>query len=167
MFDVIRPSGHRRPGAGLGACFDPATLMIAAAVVSGGSQIVGGIQANNAAKASAQASDEAAKTTEFLAAQNEAAARNDARRLQGQQIAAAGASGLDFTGSVRDFTLDTAIETERAALMERFRGQQQATGLRTDAILKRAEGKQALFGGILSGVATMAGGVGRAMPGKG
>jgi len=140
---------------------DPGTLTLAliSSVVSAGGAVVSGIQQKNAADASAQANEQNAAVAASLGAQREAAARNEGRRLQGKQIAAGGANGVTLSGSLLDYTLDTAVETELAALNERFQATTESNAYKTQANQDRAAGKAALYGGFISGASELAGGM--------
>ena len=137
-------------------CCDPITLALAAsAAVSSVGSIVAGNQAAAAANAQAQANDNAAKVAETEASINEAAVRNQNKRLLGKQIAGNAANGVELSGSPLDFTLDSLVDAEMEALTARYQGQTQGNNLRTQASMDRYSAKAAKTNGYLGGAAAL------------
>jgi len=160
---MMIPEMLAAPG-GLGALLhmilaDPTLILTAvSATVSAASSVMQGNQQAGALDAQAKAQDEAAITAEREGAANESAQRIQNRRLLGEQIASAGANGLTLSGSVKDFTLDSAVDQEMQALNLRYQAATQARGLRVGAAQDRAAAKSAKLNGYLGGAAALIGG---------
>jgi len=82
------------------------------------------------------------------AGMEEAKLRREQRQEIGRQIASAGGSGLDFSGSVTDVIRQNIENQEMDALTLRYRADIDRAGLKAQAKMKQYEGKQALYGGI-------------------
>lgn len=123
--------------------------LLAASAVSAIGSVVEGISANNAASANAKAMKSEARAQGAAGAQQEAAILRDNRKLQGEQLSAIGANGLNLSGSALDFTLDQAVEAEMKALDARYQSNARATALKNQARVTKWEGKQALYSGII------------------
>jgi len=146
----------------------PVLLAVGAATQAVGA-VVAGNQAAAAANATAQANDNAAKVAEAEGAINEAAVRNNNRRLLGKQIAGTAANGVTLSGSPLDFTLDSLVDAEMEALTARYQGTTQANNLRTQATMDRYSAKTAKTNGYLGGAAALISGgadVFKSMKGK-
>ena len=113
--------------------------------------IIGGIMANKAARANRKTAFENASLVTDQAAREEGQLRREGAQLTGSQIATAGASGLT-TDSFAPSIIDSAVNSELAALNARYKGAVEATGFRNQAQALKLQGKQALWGGIISGV---------------
>jgi len=113
--------------------------------ISGIGSIIGGIQANSAAKRNAKLLERIGE----LEADQE---RRNTRALMGAQRAAVGASGFDpSSGSFLDLVASTAVDGEVRAMRIAFARE-------TEADAQRQEGHDLLFEGILGGTSQIAAG---------
>jgi hypothetical protein len=150
---------------------DPTIMLLVAGVTEAAGSALGGIQANQTAKANASIDELNARQAGSLGAQQEAAIRRDNRRQTGETIAAIGANGLTLSGSTKDYTLAQAVELEMKALDARYQANEQARQYRNSAKMQRYEGKQAQTAGFIGAGAKLlsAGGsyyAGRKAPGS-
>ena len=123
-----------------------AQLAIAAAVVEGVSSVIGGISANEQAKAQSKS----IQRQSFL---DEQITRADFQRASGAQIAQAGGTGLSLTGgSFLDIFTENALNEAKTISDIKFQGA-------VDSANVRQQGKNALIGGILGGVGQAVGGI--------
>lgn len=131
-------------------------LALGASAMQAAGAVAGGIQANQTAKYNAKILDDQARA-EIGAASSEAnSLRRKAAQETGAQIASVAGSGLELTGSPADVIAQNQAEMELDAMTALWSGQARATGLNNAARMTRYEGKQAMMGGIISGVSSLA-----------
>lgn len=125
-----------------------AALPMILTVASTAMSVLGAIQQGNAQeaqyKAQAQAQEYNAKVSQnnAIAANQQAAAREDAQRRErrmrlGEARASIAQSGLTDTGSVLDMFDQSAIDSELDVLNTRYEGQMQARGFNEQAVLDK------------------------------
>lgn len=101
-------------------------------------------------KASARVDEDNARSALLQGALNERDISRRGRAVQGEAIAALGASGGGVEGqSAQDLIYQNSFEIELAKLNERFSAASEARGYRMQASMHRAAAKNAIFGGIL------------------
>ena len=121
-----------------------------------GSQVVGGIAGLQSANANARMAE---AEGDMLLRDGVATAervRNQARMVQGEAIAAQGASGFQLgTGSAMDVLLENAINAEIDIMTARTRGENARLAKRTEASNLRAAGRMALVQGLIGAAASV------------
>lgn len=119
--------------------------------------VLGGMAANSSSKYTKKVMVQNA-----TAAQGDAAAVREridyaARQQIGRQLVGQADSGFQIgTGSATDALRESAINRELDILTSRRQADAKAQGFRQEGNLARSQGKAALFGGIVSGAATLA-----------
>lgn len=136
-------------------------LIGAGAAVSAVGTIGTAVSARNAANWNAQKAEQDAAYAKDMAGIEEQRQRIQARKQIGAMRAGYGASGLQIDGSVEDILAESASNAELDALLIRQGGAARATGLRNEANLDRAQGKNAMRSGALSAAGTLLGGAGQ------
>lgn len=134
-------------------------LMIGGTLLSAGTSIIGGMSANQQAKAQARQVEEQARQERAAALREAGRKRKEGEYIQSQQLAAAAAGG----GGVNDPTVlnimgDTAGETEIQAKELQYAGDVRATDLMNTASMIRYGGKQEKMGGLVKGLSSLAAG---------
>lgn len=138
------------------ARFDPSTAMILAGGMSALSSVAGGIQQQRAYSYNADlARAQAAQVTQESQAEAQQQEQQTKRTI-GEQIAAAGASGVDATqGSPVNVVADQAQQGELSRQLLLYRGQVQSTALNNQAAADNFYGNQALVAGFGRGGSTL------------
>ena len=106
--------------------------IIAAGVLKAGSTYLSAIQQYNAGKYNARLLNQQADQLEEEAAYNEMLLRRQHTRMQGQNEAAIGKSGLT-ADSFTDVRHDSDLEFERDMLSQKYQTRQKAANLRSQA----------------------------------
>lgn len=122
---------------------------IGGAVLSGGGQIYGGIQARKAAKKQQQMLDEQARLERSAAAFDAAEASRDFDRLMGQQKARIAGSGIELVGSPLDLIEETEKDKQDTIRNILETGRARASALQSQAGLARDAGRAALTSSIV------------------
>jgi hypothetical protein len=121
-----------------------------------GGQVLGGIAGLQSANANARAAE---AEGDMLLRDGVATAervRNQARMVQGEAVAAQGASGFQLgTGSAIDVLLENAINAEVDIMTARTRGENARAAKRTEAANMRAAGRMALVQGLIGAAASV------------
>lgn len=133
-----------------------AALSIIGALVGAAGSIIGGIAANNQAKAQAQAMEVRAGE-ERASSQREAIRRSKEAKmvLSRQQAVAAASGGGAADPTVVNLMADVAQEGAYQSGAALYEGETRGRGLEYDAKLTRLQGRQALFGGFINGFSSM------------
>lgn len=149
------------------------SLIMASTALSAGGALYGGIAANQAGKYQAKVLNMQAEVAErnrgnalIAGSEKESRLKMAIARTIGSQRAAMAANGVDVdVGSAVDIADSTRLEGEAdlatlhyQALQEAYAYSQEAWSNRANAKMAKAEGKQALFKGILGAGATVLGG---------
>jgi hypothetical protein len=154
---------------------------IAAVVVAAAGTAYGAYTTHQQAQASAAAEryNELMQERQAKEALKQSAAAEDQQRrgqreLLGRQTAAAVETGFDLSGTPRELLGQSAADAEYDALLTRYKGQLQASGLSADAALSKAQaagdtryGSAALTSGLVSAGAQALGGYAKAYYGYG
>lgn len=117
--------------------------------------VVGGIQANDAAKEDAAVLRTQARSARQQALQDEYAQRRGARQFEGHARAAAAQAGGGEGGSVEMLLEQSAIMAELDALNIRYGGEMRARGLLAEARATRKRGQQAFTAGMFGAGAAL------------
>jgi hypothetical protein len=135
------------------------TLGTAATALGTVFSAVSAISSGNAARASgdynAALYAQNAEVTRQRAAADESRQRRLATQRMGANAAAAGASGVGFSGSVLDILESNAAQEELDALTIRWNGQTAASGLESQGALASAQGRNAQQQGYIGAGATL------------
>lgn len=108
----------------------------------------------------AAVAEENARLATLDGAMRESAIRREGRQIDGEMIAAMGASGVQLgTGSALEVLRESAYNNELDALTERYNAAAEARGYRLDAARSRAGAKDARKAGFLRAGAAILGGV--------
>lgn len=127
------------------------------AIGSLASGAMGMMQANYQAKV-AKYNAEAAMREGFAQA---GATRDEYRTVKGQQAVALAKAGVDVnSGTAAVLGLETQRREEVAAAVDIWRGRTEATRWNNQAKAAKAEGRAAMFGGVLGAVSGVVGGIG-------
>jgi hypothetical protein len=130
------------------------TLGTALAVGGAAFTALGAISSGNAAKAAGDYNAALYERNAQIAEQNAKVQEDRQRRLSamraGANRAAVGASGISLEGSPLDILESNAAQEELDALMIRWNGQNEATGLRASGALQRAQGANAQRQGYMT-----------------
>lgn len=142
-----------------------AALPLIAAIISGvgtGVQVVGAIQASNAAAAAqeeqARIADENAKIELEKSAEDEKSFRVFSRKSIGDIKSGYAASGVTVDGSAGDILSESASAAEMDAIRIKVGGERRAKGLRDDADFMRSAASATRTGGYLSAAGSLASG---------
>lgn len=126
-------------------------------------QIAGGIGANNQARAEARVLDENARLTELQGEHDVLGALRKSRMEDGAMLADAaaggGGGGAGAGGSMADILYANAVQRQMEALNIRNAAANQAVGLRAKASMARADGRAAIFNGVMRAGAAVISGV--------
>jgi hypothetical protein len=127
-------------------------------------KLLAGIAGNQAGIFNARAADNNAQAASAEAAATAERVAQEGRMAAGEAIASQGQSGLQLgTGSALDLLRENAIQTELDRQTVYQRGENKRRGFQADAMLQRAQAKNALIAGIVGtaeDVAMAAGGGG-------
>jgi hypothetical protein len=129
---------------------EPSTVTGIAAGVEAVGSLVSGVAQSAKAHQAASVDRANAQIAENQADSEAAAIRERARRLAGQNRAAAGASGVDITGSFADALDDSAINAELDAMTSEYEGKMQSRNYRSQAAAEDSAASGALVGGAFS-----------------
>ena len=121
---------------------------IAVAAVQAVGSVVSGISQHAQAQSEANVARANADLAEQQGASEAQAIREKARRLAGENRAAAGASGVDISGSFLDALSDSDINAELDAQTALWNSKTEATNGRGQAKASSAAGSSALVGGF-------------------
>ena len=133
-------------------------LMAISTAVSAAGAIAQGNAARSAASFNAAVARQDEAIARAIAAADAARQRSQANRLAGRQRAAIGASGITPEGSPLDVMADSALEAELDALTTRYRGELQARGYGSEAMLQKMRGNAARQAGYIgAGAALLSG----------
>jgi hypothetical protein len=114
------------------------------------SKMLAGIAGNQAGIFNARAADNNAQAASAEAAAVAERVRQEGRMAAGEAIAAQGQSGLQLgTGSALDLLRENAIQTELDRMTVYQRGENRRRGFKAEAMMQRAEAKNALIAGII------------------
>jgi hypothetical protein len=113
-----------------------------------GGKVFAGIGDQKAANYNAKLIEAQARQAAEASSYDEAALRRQQRQEIASQVASIGSRGLDVSGSIVDVIRQNAANAEMDALALRYRGQIEQAGYKSQAQMKRYEGKQALYSGI-------------------
>jgi hypothetical protein len=133
-----------------------AAMGLIGGLISAAGSIVGGIAANNQAKAQAKALEVRAGE-ERAVSQREAIRRAKEAKLvmsRGQAVAASSGGGAADT-SVVNLMADIGREGKYQSGVALYEGETRGRGLEFDARIRRMEGKQALFAGFIGGASSI------------
>lgn len=126
-------------------------------------QLAGGVAANNQARAQARALDENARLTETQSEYDVLSALRKSRMEDGAMIADAaaggGGGGAGAGGSMADILYANAVQRQMEAMNIRYGAASSARGLRGQAVQARADGRAALFNGVMRAGAAAIGGI--------
>ena len=123
-------------------------------------QIIGGIEANRAAKGQARVDTENARLSILDGEQEALQTRRDERMQTGALIAAMGGDGVQLgSGSAADVIAESAYQRELEILNLRSKATAQANNLYQSATDKRAAGKSALTSAMFGAASTALKGV--------
>lgn len=133
-----------------------AALSVIGALVSAAGSIVGGIAANNQAKAQAQAMTVRAGE-ERAASQREAIDRSrEAKLVMSRQQAVAAASGGGAADpTVVNLMAGVAARGDYNSATALYEGETKGRGLEYQATLTRMQGRQAMFAGFINGASSI------------
>lgn len=132
----------------------------AALAMQASAQIIGGIEANRAAKGQARVDDENARLSILGGEQDALQTRRDERMQTGALIASMGADGVQLgSGSATDVLAENAYQRELEIYGIRTKATQQANNLYQSATDRRAAGKSALTSAMFGAAATALKGV--------
>lgn len=141
----------------------PFPILAAAAVVSAGASIFGGISANSAAKKSAASQRELGRLNQkYIVSETiekERRTKAEQQQIQGQTRARIGASGLSGGATRTNYMQEMAAEHSKQLDWLHKSGYDRATiatwggNIAADATL--ASGQASLFGGISSGIGAL------------
>lgn len=135
--------------------------MVVGTVISGAGQVVGGISANQTAKANAKGLENQARLREEKGKYDVAAEERRFARDQGTKLAQIAKSGL-AGASFYDVLNDDAEESALAKEAIKFGAVADATNVRNQAESVKAQGKAALVGSVFAAAGTVASGAGNA-----
>lgn len=127
---------------------------VALAMAAVGS-IVGGVEANRAARAGARADEENSRLTILQGEQEALQTAREERRASGDMLAAMAGSGFEMgQGSFGDLLRESAYQRELEVLNIRTTRTQESNNLLAQASERRKAGKAALIGGMFGAVST-------------
>lgn len=132
-----------------------AFLPVVATALQATASIAGGIQQDRAARSVADQLN-AQANTESATAQRAAAEERRMARLANSRLQAVAQGGGTDAGVV-NLAGDIAAEGEYRALTSLYEGEERAASLRHSANVKRYEGKQAKYAGVLDAATTVLG----------
>lgn len=132
---------------------------IGAAVLTGGPEIYGGLQARKAAKKQQKILDEQARLERSAAAFDAAQASRDFDRLIGTQKARIAGSGIELVGSPMDILEQTERDKQDTINNILAAGAARASALQAEAGLVRDAGRAALTASIIRGISSSAKGL--------
>jgi len=124
--------------------------------------VVGGIAANNAAKAQAKLQEAQGQQARRVSLLNAEIKQRENRREIGAAESAAGASGLSMTGSVLDVLNDMNLESDQEIALIKYGGQREQAAAHAQATFTKRAGQQALVGSLFKAGSSMAGAFGGA-----
>lgn len=131
-------------------------LLIGGLVLSGGGQVMSGIQANQAAKYNAQVAAVNAENERRAGRINEGLTRDELRREMARQRAALGRAGVNLgVGSALDLGQDAGEQAFIETQAVRTGSEARARSFDADARLSRAEGRASLMSGAFRGAGVM------------
>lgn len=133
-----------------------AALAIIGPIVSAAGSLVGGVMANNQAKAQAEAMEIEAGQRRASAQREAEQRRKEANLVLSRQQAVAAASGGGATDStVLDLMARTGGQGELNAQWAQYQGKEEGRGLENQAAMTRAAGRNALFGSFIDAGTSM------------
>lgn len=123
------------------------------------SELYSGYEESRQLKAGARVDEENARRTLLEGALSADEAARSGRAVQGEAIAAMGASGASFgSGFIGDAIFQNALAIEKDILNRRYSAGMEAEALRQQAYGKRKSAQGAMFGGMLrAGAAALTG----------
>jgi hypothetical protein len=125
--------------------------------MKGVGQILGGLQANAQGKYNKKLAYRNAQQREAAGVMERERIRLAARLADGQEINSQGASGFTVgEGSALDALRASATNREMDILTSRFNASSAATASRLQGNQAKAQGRQQMIGGLISGAATIA-----------
>lgn len=123
--------------------------------------VMGGMEANNAARANAAVSEENARLTLLAGEQEAMQTRREERRMAGAMIAAMGGGGAEMgTGTAYDLVMESANQREMEIYGLRTKAAGEARNLMQKAADQRRAGRAALVGSLFSAASSAIGGIG-------
>lgn len=132
-------------------------------IISGIGSLMAAQAQANAAKHNAKVAEVNAKTARLQAGADAKSARRDKLRNIGTIRAAAGANGLDMTGSVLDVASDSFLEHELNERMIVYGGEVKNADYRNKAAGHKMEAKAAMAQGFVGFASGVVGGIGQAL----
>lgn len=136
-------------------------LPIIGAALGAVGQVAQGMAANSAAKANAKAMKQQAFLERESGAYQANRQRDQLNRLTGRQINNLAANGMGMDGSAVDVIQDSRREGELDIAATLFGANIRSNNLETQAQITKAQGRSAMIGGIIGGVNSLVGGLGR------
>ena len=131
-------------------------LAIIGPVVSAVGSVIGGISANNTAKAQAKAMEIEANQRRASAQRQAVEKRKEAGLIMSRQQAVAAASGSGATDpTVIDLMETTAGRGEYQAQTIQYGGEEEGRGLQNQAAFTRAEGRNRMFASFIDAGSSM------------
>lgn len=139
----------------------PPLLMFAATAVSAAGSVMAGMMGQSQAKAQAAAQQRQASLE--MAQGNYAAGRkqDEINAITGRQIAGTLESGVTLSGSPTDVITSTASEGALDTSAIRWGAKTRADTFNYEAQLSKIQGQNAMAGGIMSGIGSLVGGLGK------
>lgn len=140
--------------------FDPATMILGSAFLSGGNQIYQGLAANSQAKAEAAQYDQNAKAELIAADQADAERRRDLMGTLSAIHAVRTSRELDVASPTGvALAADSTDRAQRAIDTSNLNYRNRSQSDKTMAGIRRSQGTAALVGGFLKGGSSMIGGI--------
>jgi hypothetical protein len=140
--------------------FSSEGLSAAGTLGKAGSQVAAGMTKNKLEQANASIADQQAKSEIEAGGYNANLIRQKGAQRTGAQIANIGANNLQQGGTNAQVVAGGAAATERDALMTQNNSMRKAWGFEVQGVSDRFQGKEAVQGGILSGVGSLITGAG-------
>ncbi len=144
---------------------ETATILTIATIVSTVASAAGAIyaatQASSAEEYNAAAAEKQGEQSQMAAEAEAEDRRRRARYLLGQQLVAAGSSGIALEGSPLSVMVDSGIQEDLEARRIRYRGYLEASGARSQAALSRYQAGQYMTAGYMRAGSSLLSGAGQ------
>ena len=144
-------------------CFPAAAALMtfASTAMSAAGSVVGGMMQRNQANAQAAVDERQAKMLSMQGEYDAGQKQQQINQITGRQVAMANESGVTLAGSPTDIISSTAAQGALDVGAIRWGAKVKSDDLNYEAKLSRMQGQNAMAGGIMGGVGSVVGGLGK------